>query len=641
MSSSNACRPATVAVLGMPNTGKATLFNKLTGSHAHIGNWPGLTVDLMQASLELAGRSAQLVDLPGIYDLRGHSEDEAVVRRFLASTAIDLVVVVLNASQLDRQLRLALQVQELGLPAVVLLNMADEAKRFGVSINLPALAEQLGLPVLLVSAKYGRGLGEACQEIRKALAAGPLQSDHLTAQASLAAAQAPGPPAPAPLAGAAPEPTEASPSLEQRLALVDGELPQRMAAILAATVQLPPQWRDQLTRRLDRVLLHPLLGLPLFFATMLLMFQGIYAIGVPIQGLLSSWLSQFGQGVLAPLLASWGLPAFLQGFLMEGLYQGIGTVSAFLPVIFLFFLAMGVVEDSGYLSRAAYLMDALMERLGLDGRSFVLCLMGFGCNVPAILGTRVMRSTGLRLLTMLVIPFSLCSARLNVFLFMAAAFFTPSQGALVIFGLYLMSFAAAILTALLFQGRFAAEEPLVLELPPYRLPTPVQILTRAWAEVRHFWFWARRFIVIGVVAVWLLNNLPLGVPPASAQTLSGQLGVLLHPLLAPTGIDPNLTVALVFGFIAKEIVLGGLAVIYGQADTSLLGQAMAAQVSWPQALSFMLFTLLYVPCLSTVAVIRSESKRLDFTLFTIGWSLVLAWTVSTVFFQFSRLVGWH
>ena len=636
MSSSTACRPATVAVLGMPNTGKSTLFNKLTGSHAHIGNWPGLTVDLMQASLELAGRNAQLIDLPGIYDLRGHSEDEAVVRRFLASTAIDLVVVVLNASQLDRQLRLALQVQELGLPAVVLLNMADEAKRFGVSINRPALAEQLGLPVLLVSAKYGRGLGEARQEIRKALEPGPLQPEGLGAQASLVPTQAPNP-----MAGAAPGSAAAAQSLEQRLALVDGDLPQRMAAILAATVELPPQWRDRLTRRLDRVLLHPVLGLPLFFATMLLMFQGIYAIGVPIQGLLSSWLSQFGQGVLAPLLASWGLPAFLQGFLMEGLYQGIGTVSAFLPVIFLFFLAMGVVEDSGYLSRAAYLMDALMERLGLDGRSFVLCLMGFGCNVPAILGTRVMRSTGLRLLSMLVIPFSLCSARLNVFLFMAAAFFTPSQGALVIFGLYLMSFAAAILTALLFQGRFAAKEPLVLELPPYRLPTPLQILTRAWAEVRHFWFWARRFIVIGVVAVWLLNNLPLGVPPASAQTLSGQLGVLLHPLLAPTGIDPNLTVALVFGFIAKEIVLGGLAVIYGQADTSLLGQAMAAQVSWPQALSFMLFTLLYVPCLSTVAVIRSESKRLDFTLFTIGWSLVLAWTVSTVFFQFSRLVGWH
>jgi len=626
MSSSTACRPATIAVLGMPNTGKSTLFNKLTGSHAHIGNWPGVTVDLMQASLELAGRSAQLIDLPGIYDLRGHSEDEAVVRRFLASTAIDLVVVILNASQLDRQLRLALQVQELGLPTLVLLNMADEAKRFGVSINLPALSEHLGLPVLLVSAKYGRGLGEARQEIRKALTPGPLQPQDQ---------------APAPLASATPDPTEASQSLEQRLALVDGELPRRMAAILAATVQLPPQWRDRLTRRLDRVLLHPLLGLPLFFATMLLMFQGIYAIGVPIQGLLSSWLSQFGQGVLAPLLAGWGLPAFLQGFLMEGLYQGIGTVSAFLPVIFLFFLAMGVVEDSGYLSRAAYLMDALMERLGLDGRSFVLCLMGFGCNVPAILGTRVMRSTGLRLLTMLVIPFSLCSARLNVFLFMAAAFFTPSQGALVIFGLYLMSFAAAILTALLFQGRFAAEEPLVLELPPYRLPTPVQILTRAWSEVRHFWFWARRFIIIGVVAVWLLNNLPLGVPPASAQTLSGQLGVLLHPLLAPTGIDPTLTVALLFGFIAKEIVLGGLAVIYGQADTTLLGQAMAAQVSWPQALSFMLFTLLYVPCLSTVAVIRSESKRLDFTLFTIGWSLVLAWTVSTLFFQFSRLVGWH
>jgi ferrous iron transport protein B len=298
------------------------------------------------------------------------------------------------------------------------------------------------------------------------------------------------------------------------------------------------------------------------------------------------------------------------------------------------------VEDSGYLSRAAYLMDAFMERLGLDGRSFVLSLMGFGCNVPAILGTRVMRDRGLRLLSMLVIPFSLCSARLNVFLFMAAAFFPPRQGALVIFGLYLMSFVAAVLTALVFKGRFASCEPLVLELPPYRLPTLRQMFTRAWAEVKHFWFWSRRFIIFGVVAVWLLNNLPLGVEPASSLSLSGQLGTLLAPLLDPIGINPNLTVALVFGFIAKEIVLGGLAVIYGQADPVALGRAIAADVSWPQAVSFMLFTLLYTPCLSTVAVIRSESKRLGFTALSVGWSLLLAWLTSLVFFQGVRLLGW-
>jgi len=600
---------STIAVLGMPNTGKSTLFNRLTGSHAHIGNWPGLTVDLMQAELSLDGRLLQLVDLPGLYDLRGHSDDEVLVRRFLESTAVDLVLVVLNACQLDRQLRLALQVQALGLPALVVLNMADEARRFGVEIQTANLQRALGLPVVMLSAKYGRGIALLLQELRRTL---PAPGDTPTAP-SLS-------------------------DLEAKLAAVDPQLEARQAELMAAAVQLPPQWRDRWTRRLDRVLLHPLLGLPLFFGAMALMFQLIYALGVPIQEGLAGVLDTIGQHLLRPLLTP--LPLFLQGFLMEGLWQGLGTVAAFLPVIALFFLAMGVVEDSGYLSRAAYLMDAFMERLGLDGRSFVLALMGFGCNVPAILGTRVMRDRGLRLISMLIIPFSLCSARLNVFLFMAATFFGPRQGGLVIFGLYLISFLAAVLTALLFRGRFPTQEPLVLELPPYRLPTARQMVTRAWSEVKHFWFWSRRFIIWGVVAVWLLNNLPFGVEPASSLSLSGRLGALLEPVLDPIGISPHLSVALVFGFIAKEIVLGGLAVIYGQADPAALGRAIAADVSTLQALSFMLFTLLYTPCVSTVAVIRSESKQAGFTALSVGWSLLLAWVSCFVFFQGARLLGW-
>ena len=611
----------TVALLGMPNTGKSTLFNQLTGSHAQIGNWPGLTVDLMQAQLRIDGQTLQLVDLPGIYDLRGHSDDEAVVRRFLEATPVDLVLVVLNASQLDRQLRLALQVQQLELPAVVVLNMADEARRFGVSIDSETLSRELGLPVVLMSAKYGRGLAAVQQAVRQRLQTSSSNDPRLE-------------PVPEPRPEPVPVPVQ---QLEARLAAREAELEPAQAALLEAAVQLPAQWRDRWTRRLDAVLLHPLLGLPLFFAAMALIFQLIYAIGVPIQEGLGALLDAIGKQLIQPLLTP--LPAFLQGFLLEGLWQGLGTVAAFLPVIALFFLAMGVVEDSGYLSRAAYLMDAFMERLGLDGRSFVLSLMGFGCNVPAILGTRVMRDRGLRLLSMLVIPFSLCSARLNVFLFMAAAFFPARQGALVIFGLYLMSFVAAVLTALVFKGRFPSSEPLVLELPPYRLPTLPQVLSRAWAEVKHFWFWSRRFIIFGVVAVWLLNNLPLGVEPASSLSLSGRLGTLLAPVLDPIGINPNLTVALLFGFIAKEIVLGGLAVIYGQADPVALGQAIAADVSWPQAVSFMLFTLLYTPCLSTVAVIRSESKQLGFTALSVGWSLLLAWLTSLVFFQGVRLLG--
>jgi ferrous iron transport protein B len=592
---------STIAVLGMPNTGKSTLFNRLTGHHAQIGNWPGLTVELLQADLTIHERALHLIDLPGIYDLRGHSEDEAVVRRFLERSTVDLVLVVLNASQLDRQLRLALQVQLLGLPAVVVLNMADEASRFGVSINAEALSNSLERTVLPLSAKYRQGI----EALQNAILA---ELDRNAAQPAAAVTQ-----------------------LEEQLAAVDAGLDGAMAALVARSVHLPDTWRDRRTRQLDALLLHPLLGLPLFFLAMALMFQAIYAIGVPLQEGLAKLLDQFSQVVLTPLLAP--LPAWISGFLLEGLYQGLGTVMAFLPVIGLFFLAMGVVEDSGYLSRAAYLMDAFMERLGLDGRSFVLSLMGFGCNVPAILGTRVMRDRGLRLLSMLIIPFSLCSARLNVFLFMAAVFFPARLGGLVIFGLYLMSFLAALLTALLFRGRFPSNEPLVLELPPYRLPTAGQMVGRAWSEVKHFWLWSRRFIILGVVAVWLLNNMPAGVEPASSASLAGQLGTLMQPLLEPIGINPKLTVALLFGFIAKEIVLGGLAVIYGQADPTALGQAMAADVRWPQALSFMVFTLLYTPCLSTVAVIRSESKRLGFTLLSVGWSLLLAWLVSFAMYQ--------
>jgi ferrous iron transport protein B len=528
------------------------------------------------------------------------------VRRFLERTPVDLVLVVLNASQLDRQLRLALQVQRLGLPALVLLNMADEASRFGVQINTEALSTGLKLPVQLLSAKYRQGIDTLQHRLVHQLDA--LQ-----------------------------EPVTAVQQLEPRLAAVDAELDAAMAALVERSITLPGRWRDQRTRRLDAVLLHPLLGLPLFFLAMALMFQAIYAIGVPMQEGLAGLLDQFGQLVLKPLLAP--LPNLLQGFLLEGLYQGLGTVMAFLPVIALFFLAMGVVEDSGYLSRAAYLMDAFMERLGLDGRSFVLSLMGFGCNVPAILGTRVMRDRGLRLLSMLIIPFSLCSARLNVFLFMAAVFFPARQGGLVIFGLYLTSFLAAMLTALVFRGRFPNEEPLVLELPPYRLPTAGQMISRAWSEVKHFWLWSRRFIIFGVVAVWLLNNLPVGVEPASSASLAGQLGAWMQPVLAPIGINPKLAVALLFGFIAKEIVLGGLAVIYGQADPAALGQAMAADVSVPQAISFMLFTLLYTPCLSTVAVIRSESKQLGFTVLSVVWSLLLAWLVSFLAYQGIRALA--
>ena len=593
-----------IAVLGMPNTGKSTFFNRFTGANASIGNWPGITVDLMMAKIKLGEEEAEVVDLPGIYDLRGFSEDEAVVRRFLESTPVHLVIIILNATQIDRQISLALQIKHLHLPAVLLLNMADEAPKFGVKVEPDKIAKHLGIPVLPMSAKYGNGYDEAVKAI-----AHSLQQQE--------------------------EPIKAG-SLEQCSAC-ESQIASEMSNLLQDAVYTPAQVEENLTTRLNRVLLHPVFGLPLFFATMFLMFQIVYALGTPVQEFLGNILDWLKVAALEPLLG--GLPTFLKGFLIDGLYGGMGTVAAFIPIIVLFFFCMAIVEDSGYLSRSAFLMDAFMERLGLDGRSFVMSLMGFGCNVPAIMGTRVMRSPGLRMLSMLVIPFSLCSARLNVFIFMTTALFSPQIAPVVLFSLYLFSFVAAILTAFLFKGKYPNKEPLVLELPPYRFPTIKQMWLRAWGEIRHFLKWSNRFIIFGVVAIWLLNNLPFGVPTASSQTLSGMIGQATQPLLAPIGINPQLAVALIFGFIAKEIVLGGLAVIYGKAEGADLMGAIAHQIDWVQAYSFMLFTLLYVPCLSTVAVLKSESKSWKFAIISVVWSIGLAWVASFIFYQSARALG--
>ncbi|MDP1634141.1 MAG: ferrous iron transport protein B, partial [Gallionellaceae bacterium] len=381
----------------------------------------------------------------------------------------------------------------------------------------------------------------------------------------------------------------------------------------------------------------PWLGLPIFFAIMYLLFQGIFFLGQPLQSWLGDMLGWLRETALEPALAS--LPALLSGLLLDGFYNGVATVAAFIPIIILFFLFMALVEDSGYLSRAAFLMDALMAKMGLDGRGFVMLLMGFGCNVPALMGTRVMRSHSLRLLTMLVIPFSLCSARMQVFIFITAALFSPQAAPLVLFSLYLFSFAAAIVTALLFKGRFRNNEPFVLELPPYRFPTIRQMWLRGWLEVQHFLRRATKFIVAGVVLVWLLTHFPTSVAPASAGTLAGMIGGLLNPIFAPLGINDQLTIALLFGFVAKEIVIGSLAVIYGLSGEAL-GGALGQQLDWVQAYSFMLFTLIYTPCLSAIATLRSEAKDIRYTLFALGWSLALAWMVSFVFYQGARALGY-
>lgn len=641
-----------VAVMGMPNVGKSTLFNRITGAGAFVGNWPGVTVDLLEAEVELEGRKVEFVDLPGIYDLEGYSEDERVVQSFFETYPVDLVLVILNAAQIDRQIRLPLQVKALGMPAVVILNMADEAKHFGITIDEHKLADKLEMPVVLVSAKYGSGYAIAIRKITQELAEARV-----------------------PIA-----PTELKRQIEAHRSISELQIRE----ILEDTVEMPSRLFKTVTERLDAVLLHPVIGLPLFFLSIYLMFEFVWLVGLPLQDVadaITGWLQEV---VIAPVTVN--LSEFWRGFLVDGIYGGLATVASFIPLVITFFFMMAIVEDSGYFSRAAYIMDSLMYRFGMDGRSFVLLIMGFGCNIPAIMGTRVMRSRALRLLTILIIPFALCSARLTVFVFIIDALFDRTWGPLVLFSLYLFSFLVALLTGLLMKRQFQNREPFVIELPPYRFPTLQQIFLRGWGELKHFLQRATGFITAGVAGVWLLSNLPQGtanpigmlvITPLLVGMVTGwdavkaflqragglivigvlsvwllthlpgnedvsyatRIGEFFAPILNPAGIPKELNIALLFGFIAKEILVGSLATIYNLTDPNAVQATLAQTISPIQAYSFMLFCLLYTPCLATVATIRSESKSIQFTFLSVTCGLIWAWVVSTLFYQGARLLG--
>lgn len=593
-----------IALIGMPNTGKSTFFNRMSGASARVGNWPGITVDLMNAKVLLGGHIVELIDLPGIYDLHGFSEDEQVVRQFITNHAIDLVIIVINSSQIDRQLSLALQIKKLNMPAMLALNMNDEASKAGIEINIEKMGASLGIKTISMSAKYGDGLGLIKETAAR------LINQNLT---------------------------PSNPSFIQQALKEDREIEQGVDHLIQQHVKIPTTLSENNTDKIDKILLHPWLGLPIFFAAMFILFQFIFTVGAPFQDALAWLFDTVRAKALDPLFSH--TPAWFSGLMLDGIYNGVATVAAFVPIIILFFLVMSMVEDSGYLSRAAFLMDALMAKMGLDGRGFVMMLMGFGCNVPALMGTRMMRSRPMRLLTMLVIPLSLCSARLQVFIFMITALFTAQQAPYILFSLYVMSFATMFLTAVLFQGHYKNTEPFLLELPPYRFPTARQIILRGWQEVKHFLTRATKFIIIGVVLVWFMTNFPTSAAPASLDTYAGQIGQLFAPILDPLGINSHLAIALIFGFVAKEIVVGALAVIYGLQGDALMAQ-MATQIDWVQAMSFMIFTLIYTPCLSTIATLKNESKSSAYMWLSIVWSLGLAWILSFAFYQGARWLGY-
>ena len=660
-----------IALGAIPNTGKTTLFNRLTGSSQSTGNWPGVSIERKSGHFTLGEYPIELVDLPGAYSLSPVTEEERVVRDFFLRTPPDLVLNVLDARNLYRGLGLTLQLAMSGLPMVVAVNMIDEARRQGAEPDLEILSSHLGVPAVAVSARTGEGIPELKQALYR-LIRNPVQArpPHIACPAVLEEAvkalsreiertapdsrfqpnflamrllEEKGASVPPP----APALRQAARSWGERVEQATGQpLPILCAGCrfnaarglaLEATRRSPPL-PDRLSERLDRILLHRWLGLPLFLLVMLLLFQGIYGLGTPLQAWLGHWFDDGGAWLrLQPALTA--LPGWARSFLLDGIWQGVGVVASFFPVIALFFVFMSLIEDSGYMARAAFLMDRLMHRLGLDGKAFISLLLGYGCNVPAVMGTRILSSRHSRVLTMLLIPFSLCSARLQVFVFLSGILFGAALAPWILFGLYLGSFAAILVMGLLlrpWQQVLGEPEPFIMEIPPYRLPTLRSIALRTGQELKDFLYRAATLIVAGVILVWILTHFPTGVAPASAESWAGRLGQALAPLFHPIGIQWQETVALLFGFIAKEIVIGALAVIYGGAD---LQRQIATHITPLQGLGFMVFTLLYTPCIATLAAIRAESRSWRITGLGLLLGLVSAWLASLLLYRAGLLLG--
>jgi ferrous iron transport protein B len=703
-------REALVVLIGNPNTGKSTLFNKLTGARARVGNYPGITVERHSGSRCLPnGRRVELIDLPGCYSLAARSREEQIALEGVlgldGNATPDLAVVVVDATQLVRNLYLVVQLIELEVPLLVALNMIDEVDE---RPDCDALAELLGVPVVALAARRGEGIDELTAARASARArpladrAGRVDIAYpapLLADAEAIAAVVPeswgrGMPgrtrALALWALSSIEPDDElahiEPALRARtLALeaahgrdIDAEiitaryafLDARVAPIAAPRAKpAGPTRAQRLTDRVDRAVLHPLWGFAIFVAVMLVLFQSLFSWAEPAIGLIEDafgWLAQAAREALPE--------GVLTDLLVQGVIGGVGNVVVFLPQILLLFLLLGLLEDSGYMARAAYLMDRVMKALGLHGRAFVPMLSGCACAIPAIMATRTMERERDRLLTMLVIPLMTCSARLPVYTLIVAALFPPVDvlgflpvQALLLVGMYVFStvmalVAAGVLGRTVVRGR---RMPLLLELPPYRLPTVGAVARQTLERALVFLKEAGTMILAFTVLMWALLSFPKATLTGDAgaddgqakatqieQSYGGRLGKAIEPAIEPLGFDWKLGVGIIGAFAAREVFVSTMGVVYGIGDdadeaSAPLREKIRADrradgrpVYTPLVgLSLMVFFALACQCMSTLAVVRRETRSWRWPAFLMGYMTALAWAASFLVYQGGRLLG--
>ena len=659
------------ALAGNQNCGKTTLFNQLTGSNQHVGNFPGVTVDSKSGALR-GVKDCSVVDLPGIYSMRPYTGEEIVTRDFILNAKPDGIINIVDATNIERNLYLTLQLLELKLPMVLALNMMDEVRGNGGTIDVAAMSEELGIPVVPISAAKNEGIDElirtAVQTVREHREPkrvdfcdeGPVHRcihavSHLIEDHAQAAGVA--------RRFAATKLIEGDEDIIKRLALNRNELEMiehsvvemedeggldRNAAIAsmrydyieklcAKTVVKCQESREHLRSvRIDRVLTHKYLAIPIFIGVMLLIFWLTFdVVGAALQDLLALGIGKLSVLVDAGLTA-YGINPVVHSLIIDGIFAGVGSVVSFLPIIVVMFFFLSILEDTGYMARVAFVMDKLLRKLGLSGRSFVPMLIGFGCTVPAVMATRTLPSARDRRMTILLTPYMSCSAKIPIYAVFSAAFF-PQYAALTMVLLYFGGIVVGICAALIFNKTAFRGNPVpfVMELPNYRLPSGKSVVMLLWDKAKDFLQRAFTVIFVATLVIWFLESFDarLNFVTNSADSLLAAIGRFLSPLFRPLGFeDWRISTALITGFTAKEAVVSTLGILTGT-GVEALKTALPAMFTTASAVSFLAFTLLYTPCVAAIAAIGRElGGRFRGALVAVFQCLV-AWCVAAALYR--------
>jgi len=645
-------RTLTVAVAGNPNCGKTTLFNALTGSSRRVANWPGVTVERAEGSVERNGVLLRLVDLPGMYSLKPYSLEEQVARRCLLEDPIDVIVNVADACHLERSLYLTLELAELGKPVVLALNMMDAAKKQGLWIDTEYVADLCHVEAAVpVSARRRLGLEELTEAVVRCAGrggkrgrrvdsskgkegSGERQAESRERQGKSRERQA--------------ESCERQGLRYPFRADSAGERYTYIEEIVAACVKGGGR-REKFTDQADRVLTHPIWGIPLFLGIMAAVFFLTFTVGDWLKGYFGLMLS-FLREEARWLLEAIGVAEWLNSLIVDGILAGVGSVLTFLPNLVILFAALAVLEDSGYMARAAYIMDSIMGRAGLSGKAFLPMVLGFGCTVPAVLAARTLERQEDRRRTIFITPFMSCSARLPVYVLFARAFF-PRHAMAVVYGLYVLGLGVAVAAALVWRRAKGGGEaaPLLIELPDYRLPDMRTAAVYVREKTADYLNRAGTTIFLASVILWfLLHYSAAGPVQAVSESLAAGLGRLLAPLLAPAGLGQwQVAVALLGGLSAKEVVVSSLAVMYGLSDLQTPAGLELFAGAWQaaggmgsaSAAAFLVFCLLYSPCAAALAAIRRESGSLWWTVRMALFQTGLAWVMAVCVYQAGKLAA--